>query len=161
MGAFSGSAEVVDNGYSPGYFHGFIPADSKTDNFKVKARRSACLTIIKFLDDGDGIREAGEVDLNWLVTITDPLGTTIGPFYTGTGNTKNPTLEVCALNQGNYTVTEAVTNGTGEYTVTANILDNKSLAPASRTVVVKMGTADRTLIFGNTPTKLPPPPPPK
>ena len=159
VGAFAGNAELVDNGYNPGFFHGFIPADSKTDNFKVRARRSACLTIIKFLDDGDGVREAGEIDLNWRITITDPIGTTMGPFFTGTGNTKNPTLEVCALNQGNYTVQEDATNGTGDYAVTANILDGRSLVPPSRTVTVKIGTSDRTLIFGNTPTKLPPPPP--
>ncbi len=151
---FSGNAAIVDNGYNPGYFHGFIPAASKTDNFKVRARRSTCLTIIKFSDNDNGKRDAGEVDLNWPVYVYDPLGTQInGTFYTGTDSTKNPTLQICALTAGNYTVVEGATNGTVEYNVTANILDNKSLTPPSRTVVVKIGSSNRTLIFGNTEVK--------
>ena len=41
---FAGNPNIVDNGYNPGYFHGFLPAASKTDNFKIKARKSVCLT---------------------------------------------------------------------------------------------------------------------
>lgn len=154
VGDFVGNAAVVDNGYNPGYFHGFIPAASKTDNFKVKARKSACLTIIKFQDNGDGKFTLGEPYLNWPVTVYDALGIPVqGLVYTGTDNTKNPTLRICALPAGSYTVVEEATNGTGEYDVTANILDNRALTPPSRTVVVKIGTSDRTLYFGNSPVK--------
>lgn len=53
---FEGYPTIVDNGYSPGNFHGFIPAASKTDNFKIGRRgKMPCLTIIKFFDcDADG-----------------------------------------------------------------------------------------------------------
>src|SRR5262245_39644065 len=51
---FVGDPNVVDNGYSAAYFHGFIEAASKTDNFKVKAKQTVCLTVQKFEDiDGD------------------------------------------------------------------------------------------------------------
>ncbi len=147
---FNGSVEIADNGYSPGYFHGFIPAYSKTDNFKVRARKSACLTIIKFLDNGDGKYTLGEPLLNWPVTVHDALGMPVqGQLYTGTDDTKNPTLQVCALPPGTYTVTEGVNNGSGEFAVTATILDNKALKP-SRTVAVNIVSSNRTLIFGNT-----------
>lgn len=147
---FSGNPAVVDNGYNPGYFHGFIPAASKTDNFKVRARKSACLTIIKFLDNGDGRYTTSESTLNWPVTVKDPSGAYInGIFYTGTDDTKNPTLSVCALPPGTYTVEEFATNGSGEYDVTATILDGKALA-RSRIVNVNIQSSNRTLIFGNT-----------
>lgn len=147
---FSGNLALVDNGYNPGYFHGFIPAASKTDNFKVRARKSACLTIIKFLDNGDGRYTTSESTLNWPVTVKDPSGAYInGIFYTGTDDTKNPTLSVCALPPGTYTVEEFATNGSGEYDVTATILDGKALA-RSRIVNVNIQSSNRTLIFGNT-----------
>jgi hypothetical protein len=154
VGDFAGDPTLVDNGYSPGNFHGFIPAASKTDNFKVKARKSACLTIIKFLDDGDGKFEAGEPTLNWPVIVIDPLGTQInGVLFTGTDDTKNPTLQICALPPGTYRVIEFASDGSGEFDVTATILDNKSIRPPTRDVSVSIQNNNRTLIFGNTPAK--------
>jgi len=151
---FAGNPAIVDNGYNPGFFHGFIPAASKTDNFKVRARKSACLTIIKFQDDGDGRFETGEATLNWPVVIYDALGSQIGGIlYTGTDSTKNPTLQVCALPAGTYRVIEFDTNGTGTYDVTATILDNKSMTPPTRDVQVNIQNSNRTLTFGNTPAK--------
>lgn len=147
---FAGNPALVDSGYNPGFFHGFIPAASKTDNFKVRARKSVCLTIVKFLDDGDGKLEPGEPYLNWPVTVVDSLGIPVqGQVYTGNDDTKNPTLQICALPPGSYTVTEAASNGTGEYDVTATILDNKALKP-SRVATVNIQGSNRTLIFGNT-----------
>ena len=151
---FTGNPGVVDSGYSPGNFHGFIPAASKTDNFKVKARKSVCLTIIKFLDDGDGKFEPGEPTLNWPVLVFDSLGAQInGTLFTGTDETKNPTLRVCALTPGTYRVIEFETDGFGDYDVTATILDNKSINPPTREVLVNIQNSNRTLIFGNTPVK--------
>jgi hypothetical protein len=151
---FAGNPGVVDNGYNPGYFHGFIPAASKTDNFKVKARKSVCLTIVKFLDNGDGKYTAGEPTLNWPVQVFDPLGTQLnGIFYTGTDATKNPTLQICALTPGTYRVIEFATNGTGEYDVTATIVDNKAVTPPTRDVLLNIQNSNRTLTFGNTPIK--------
>jgi hypothetical protein len=43
---FVGDITLVDNGYSPNYFHGFIPAYCKTDNFKIgKKGRLPCLKL--------------------------------------------------------------------------------------------------------------------
>ena len=154
VGDFAGDPSLVDNGYHPGYFHGFIPAASKTDNFKVRARRSVCLTIVKFLDDGDGKFESGEPNLNWPVIVFDPQGTQVnGILFTGTDETKNPTLQICALPPGTYRVIEAATDGSGDFNVTATILDNKSIRPPTRDVSVSIQNSSRTLIFGNTPAK--------
>ena len=151
VGDFVGNANIVDNGYNPGFFHGFIPAASKTDNFKVRARKSVCLTIIKFLDNGDGRYTLGEPYLNWPITVTDPLGAQIqGLVWTADPTTQQPILRICALAPGNYTVTEQDNDGQYYHFVTANIVDNKYYSPAQRVVVVRIGTVDRTLIFGNT-----------
>jgi len=146
VGSFVGDPTLVDNGYTPGYFHGFIPASSKTDNFKVKhaGGHVACLTIGKFFDaNGNGVLDRGESTLNWPVTVTDPNGALIG------GQLFTPAT-LCNLVPGTYTVTEGDTdNPSLTYNVTANILDGVYLTPPNRTVVVTIGTSDRELIFGN------------
>lgn len=152
VGDFAGNPDLVDNGYNPGFFHGFIPSTSKTDNFKIKARRSVCLTIIKYLEDGDGnYNSLTEPLKTWAVTVTDPAGMPIqGKMWTGDGTSMRPQLKVCALQTGNYTVTEDSFDPTGVlYFPITTILDGKYVYPAFNSVVVKMGTVDRTLIFGN------------
>ncbi len=151
VGDFAGNAEIVDNGYNPGYFHGFIPAASKTDNFKIRARTSVCLTIEKFWDGNkNGRLDAGEFHLWWPVRVYDALGTQVeGLLWTGSGDEKVPTLRVCALPAGNYTVVEESSNGVDSGVISAVILDGKYLNPASTSVVVKMGTTNRTLTFLN------------
>lgn len=152
VGDFAGNPDIVDNGYNPGYFHGFVPAASKTDNFKVKARRSVCLTILKFEDlNGNGRLDPGDYYLTWPMRVFDSLGVQIqGLLWTGDAAGKEPLRKVCALTPGDYTVVEDLTwDSRYTYAVTANILDNRTLASPSRTVVVRIGTSDRTLIFGN------------
>lgn len=152
---FAGNPDAVDNGYNPGYFHGFLPAASKTDNFKIRARKSACLVIKKFFDaNGNGRIDSGEGYMGWPIRVYDSLGIQIqGLLWTSPDVHKTPELKVCALPAGDYTVIEEAGNFTElSYNVTANILDNKKLSPVSRTVVVRMGQSDRTLIFGNQPT---------
>ena len=150
---FAGNPNIVDNGYNPGYFHGFLPAASKTDNFKVKARKSVCLTIGKFIDqNSNGRFDSNESYITWPVEVYDALGASVqGQIWTGTNTAGSPLARVCALPPGDYTVTEQLTDGTLTYGVTTNILDNRILRPPSRTVVVRIGTTDRTLIFGNGP----------
>ena len=68
---FEGDPELVDNGYSPCYFHCFLPAASKTDRFKIGRRSNEpCLSIIKFGDcnalgiwdlEEDGLKSDGRV----------------------------------------------------------------------------------------------------
>lgn len=152
VGSFAGNVELVDNGYNPGFFHGFIPAYSKTDNFKVKVKKSACLTIIKFEDNGDGKYTVGEPLLNWPVHVYDAQGIEVrGAVWTGAPGTPYPTLRICALPPGDYTVTEEPYNplDPASWTVLVNLLDRTYLTPAKYSVKVTMGTSDRTLYFGN------------
>lgn len=74
---FVGDPNQVDN---PGQFHGFIPAWSKTDNYKVKGKPLCIPTIVtvkKFHDlNVNGVWDAGEPELNWEVEIIEPSGAT-------------------------------------------------------------------------------------
>jgi hypothetical protein len=60
--------EVVDAGRAPGNCHGFIPSDSKTDNFKVKEPRIVEIDT-RFFD-----RATGEILDGLMVTWIDTLG---------------------------------------------------------------------------------------
>jgi hypothetical protein len=68
--------DVVDCGYAPGNLHGFVPADSKSDNFKVGDQKPREIDT-RFFDDanGNGHKSADEP---WLlgrsIRWTDPLG---------------------------------------------------------------------------------------
>jgi hypothetical protein len=78
---FAGDPKLVDNGYSPGNYHGFIPSWSKTDNFKVRMKKppppDTTVIVKKFHDlNANGVWDEGEPELAWQVEITDPLGTT-------------------------------------------------------------------------------------
>jgi hypothetical protein len=68
--------DVVDCGYTGGNFHGFVPADSKSDNFKVGNERPREIDTRFFADlNGNGHKSVNEP---WLlgrsITWTDPLG---------------------------------------------------------------------------------------
>ena len=65
---------VVDCGRAPGNLHGFLPSDSKTDNFKVKGRVREIDT--RFFNDlnGNGYKGGGEEWIDGLlITWMDPL----------------------------------------------------------------------------------------
>ena len=69
---FAGDETKVDN---PDYFHGFNPAWSKTDNFKVKGKDPACyITVKKFYDsNANGKWDPGEKEKpGWDIAITSP-----------------------------------------------------------------------------------------
>lgn len=157
IGDFVGDINLVDNPCGNGCFHGFIPAASKTDNYKVAGRgRQPCLTIGKFLDaNHNGKLDSGEPQLVWPVTVIGPLGDNLnGVIFTGTTTSKLPNLEICNLASGTYRVTEGATNDPAiEFEVTANILDNKALTPPSRDVLVPIKSVDRTFLFGNAEVK--------
>jgi len=130
IGDFIGDPTKVDFRCAQGCFHGFIPAASKTDNFKVKATAQpggACLTVNKVLNN---------VWTNhWVVTIYDPLGAIVqGPLFTQL--TKD--CIVFNLTPGTYLVVEE-TNGV---TPTANRLDGAYVPNPSDTVLLKIKQGD-------------------
>ena len=100
-GGFVGDPTMVDNSCGNGCFHGFVPARSKTDNFKVSDTRTFCIAVRKeILDDKKGIVPG----VGWTVVITDGLGvqtTLITGMDPNEGN-----AEICGLAAGFYTVEE-------------------------------------------------------
>ena len=75
LGVASG-LDVVDCGYAGGNFHGFVSADSKTDNFKVGQQNPREIDSRFFQDaNGDGHKQSNEAWLNGRsIRWTDPLG---------------------------------------------------------------------------------------
>ena len=149
VGRFDGDPTKVDNPCGHGCFHGFVPAFSKTDNFKVKGGApGACLEMLKLVDaDANGRADVG-VDflVNWPITIYDPLGAS-NTFWT-------PTVKECTFSQlvaGSYRIVEGDIPG---YSVTFNILDNKYARDPDTEVLVRIkGSETRKLIYGNAPTQ--------
>lgn len=152
IGKFDGNPNLVDNSCGRGCFHGFVPAWSKTDNFKVKGGAGgACLTMLKIIDtNGNGYGDVGDDPLiTWPITITDPLGAS-NTFWSAT----EKECTFAQLVPGLYTVTEAPTDGNGNYVVTLNILDGSYLRNPDLAVLVRIkNTQTREVVFGNTPTK--------
>ena len=138
--------DKVDDPSWPG-FHGFLPAWSKTDNFKIKGRLpSPPLIVKKFRDCNlNGAWDSDEKEIcGWPIDVTDPLGCT---------NTYYTPVEIRCAPAGGWTVTEAPGMSPGDcWKVTASILDDNPLSPASRTVVVPVAgtsTESHEVIFGN------------
>lgn len=144
-GGFVGDPTKVDNGYASGYYHGFIPARSKTDNFKVKGREAAsfCLTVRKELVVYPGNIFPGP---NWLITLTDSLGVS-NDFFTDA----NGEVVICDLVAGNYTVTESLTNGGITYQVYGLIVNGQVLPPSiTYSFSWTPGKGNQLVVFRNT-----------
>jgi hypothetical protein len=79
-----GQCNVNGEGWEPNDVHGFVPAASKTDNYKVKEKNgppfeNPTLTIRKFHDANNSGDQDGDTEItNWNVSVTDPLGVTNG-----------------------------------------------------------------------------------
>ena len=145
---FVGDIDSVDN---PDYFHGFIPAWSKTDNYKVikkgKPYDPPVLMIDKFHDANVNClldAESGETMINgWQVTVTDPLGV-VNTYYT-------PAM-VYATESGVWTIEESQPTGTQQ---TVSFLDGTQVScypNASPTVDLTVaGDSGEThaVLFGN------------
>ena len=149
---FVGNPANVDNPCGNGCFHGFIPAASKVDNFKVGGQPIACLGVYKFIDANDnGLREPnlGEVRISgWPITVKDSSGAELnGTMFT------IATKDCIFFNvqPGTYTVTEGATNGTGTFVVTSNELDGTYITPPQDTIIVKFKPNDlrHDVFFGN------------
>ena len=140
---FDGDPSIVDNGYSPGYFHGFIPAFSKTDNFKVgdSNKPFASLTIIKFLDrNRNGLFDSDEEAREWPVAVFDPFGTQINGTLFTTVNLNN-------LVSGIYTIDIL---SLGSRTVTATIVDGDPVTPPTDPFELELKNKHVEFIFGIT-----------
>jgi archaellum component FlaF (FlaF/FlaG flagellin family) len=146
---FDGDPTKVDNGYKPGYFHGFIPRYSKTDNFKVKQRgrqpETPEVEICKFEDtNGNGVWDANEPTISsWMITVTDPLGIS-NDYYTD----DDGCVTIYAPMDGDYVITETVLS---DWSVTATIVDGTYITPTdSVTISVNAKTSvEYTVTFGN------------
>ncbi|MFX0087182.1 MAG: hypothetical protein ACFFAU_16145 [Candidatus Hodarchaeota archaeon] len=141
--------DVNNEGYAAGNFHGFIPAWSKTDNYKVKKHGKPyvppMITVRKFHDKNiNGIQDVDEETIEgWAVDVTDTLGVT---------NTVYTTAMVDASEPGIYTFVEDTPSATLQ---TVSYLDwiIVSLYPiADPTVLVPVnGESEETheVVYGN------------
>jgi len=150
---FDGDPTKVDNQCGNGCFHGFIPAFSKTDNFKARHGGrpfdNPVLTVRKFVDtDGDGVWDAGEPEVGityfidgggWPVSVADPNG------ITSDGFTPYQYLPGFA---GAYVVTEGLPSG---WTQTAAYLDGVAQTVSVDVTVDVAFTSGETheVVYGN------------
>jgi hypothetical protein len=73
-------ADVAGEHWEPGNFHGFVPSESKTDNYKVQKKGKPyiqpTLSVLKFHDANiNGVKDEGEVFIDsWGIAIADPEG---------------------------------------------------------------------------------------
>lgn len=104
VGDFVGDPAKVDNDCGNGCFHGFLPAKSKTDNFKARAGTATfCLTVQKQILEADGTWSPGTT---WQISVTDPLGASNTYYTDETGK-----ATVCGLTEGTYMVTDILPPG--------------------------------------------------
>jgi hypothetical protein len=121
VGDFVGDPAKVDNDCGNGCFHGFLPAKSKTDNFKAGVGTATfCLTVRKeiLLEANGTSSRPGE---NWPISVRDPLGASNTYYTDGTGQ-----ATVCGLTEGIYTVTESLPPEPG-WEVVGLIVNGKTL----------------------------------
>lgn len=138
---FVGDPELVDN---PQYFHGFVPAWSKTDNYKVRRGKPFTAPIIKvrkFNDsDADGIWNDGEIEIiSWVVDAADPLSVT---------NTYYTPAEIQAVPEGIWTLTEDLPDG---WMQTALYIDGilQPVVTFAQVDVLGLSGEVHEVIFGN------------
>jgi hypothetical protein len=139
-GGFVGDPDEVDNQCGNGCFHGFVPARSKTDNFKVNEKEPTfCLDVYKERQDKNGTVGVE----NWEMFVTDPLGVTNNYFTDATG-----LLELCGLTAGVYTVTESLTSGGDTYAVIFTEVNGVEIMPPTETVEIHWtaGKADPQIV---------------
>jgi hypothetical protein len=146
---FDGDPNIVDNGYKPGYFHGFIPRFSKTDNFKVREKGrqpdTPEIEICKFEDlNGNGAWDNKEPTISgWMITVEDPLGVT-NTYYTD----EDGCVTIYAPMDGDYTITENVPSG---WSITTTIVDGV-IVGTSEEVTISVDARTSTsysVAFGN------------
>ena len=83
VGDFVGDPTTIGESCGNGCFHGFVPAASKTDNFKVADTRTWCIKARKDIMDKKNDVVPG---VGWIITVTDSIGVTNGMPTDGSGN---------------------------------------------------------------------------
>jgi len=144
-GGFVGNPANVDNPCGNGCFHGFIPARTKTDNFKVKKDTPTfCIFVHKDKIFSDGsIRPLGGLQ----VFITEPVTNVTNNYFTD----EFGDLEVCGLTAGTYAVEESLTTATGiAMCVVDTTVNDTSVGPdASVEVQLARGAPGAQVIYLN------------
>lgn len=140
---------VNNESWEGGNAHGFIPAKSKTDNYKVKKKgkpfNPPVIDVLKFHDsNANGVHDEGEEWVTgWRVDYAEPIGTSGHDFTPFT---------LLAAEAGDYLFTEDTPAGSLQ---TVSILDGIALSnyPAANplVVVVVAGESDEThtVVYGN------------
>lgn len=151
---------TVNCGYAPANFHGFLPAHSKMDTFKVKEKAGKprpTITVFKFCDvdcdsqqnviEGNGL-EPGMTGTQ--ITITDVAGNAVcsGPTVGGFFSCTLPAT-------GTFTVTETVGSDFHPCGVTVDLGLGAGPNPigvvASAVVMITQSDQAATVTFGNGP----------
>ena len=135
----SNGLNEIDCGYTPGVaVHGFIPGNSKTDNFKVKQPIPQEIDT-QFLDgNGDPI---DGLHITW----TDPVGASNGKWsYYAPKLLVNHEAHVEAVTSGTHYI--PVDNQAG-CTIVKVVYRNKTVATGPTTVAVKVSNTNQT--FGD------------
>lgn len=125
IGAYVGNIDAIgDQSCGNGCFHGFIPASSKTDNFKVRDVTTYCITAWKLIED----KKKGET-----------LPASGWPILFG-GNVYHTSAEgnvrICELTPGTYPVAEALPD---DYLVVATEVNGDAVSPPTTSVTVTVG----------------------
>ena len=129
VGDFVGDpTDTGQNNCGNGCFHGFLPAASKTDNFKVgAANETFCLRAYKYTIDN----KKGFVPVaGWEVFFG---GNTL---YTGSDGM----VEICGLVAGTYSIEESAVDGSGNpYLVLYSYVNGQEVQPPSTALTVSVG----------------------
>jgi hypothetical protein len=139
VASLNGNIANVDNSCGNGCFHGFVPSQSKTDNFKAALGPSTfCLTMQKEVSQGGGVFPPLS---GWTFTVTDPLGGTNNYSTDATGQ-----VQTCGLTPGNYTITES----TAGNVVVGLFVNGTAVSPAaSYSFIWAAGDPNPTILFQN------------
>jgi hypothetical protein len=125
VGDYVGNIDVTGNqNCGNGCFHGFIPADSKTDNFKVRDVTTYCITAWKFIED----KKKGETNVasGWPILFAGNV------FHTSSQGF----VRICELTAGQYAIAEELP---ADYEVVATEINGDSIEPPVTSVTVTVG----------------------
>ena len=125
VAAFVGSVDAVPSAScGNGCFHGFVPADSKMDNFKVRDVQTYCITAFKLLEDK---KNGTVVASGWPIVFRNNV------YHTGEGGF----VEICGLTPGNtYSIAEELNSS---YQLVATEVNGDPIEPPTTSVTVTIG----------------------